>query len=210
MGSDELPGSGASGTHAESYGSHPEGSRDLLRERPLSIRQPRRAPGRSYPGTGLLSASIYCDGHSLCYDSKRDCLWLANEKTLIRYDLGTGTAVKVEVKKPQALGQFLFWGEEVYLPGADLILLMNLFKGSDGKLRNVVWDPNDSKFYWASLTFVENGKLVEFKQPPFSWSDALNYDPKLNLLVLNNSSARKVWLMKFDRKTANLEEIKDE
>lgn len=162
------------------------------------------------PWNGPAFGGIYCDGHSLCYDSKRDCLWLANDKTLMRYDLATGTAAKVDVQKPKALGQFIFWGEEVYLPGADLILLMNLFKRPDGKLMNIAWDPNDHKFYWADLQFVEHGKPVEFKQPPFSWSDALNYDPELKLLVLNNSSARKVWLMKFDRKAARLEEMKDE
>jgi len=162
------------------------------------------------PWNGPAFGNIYCDGHSLCYDSKRDCLWLTNDKTMMRYDLATGTATKVDVPKPKALGQFLFWSEEVYLPDADLILLMKLFQRPDGKLMNVAWDPQDSKFYWVDLAFVENGKPMEFKTPPFSWSDALSYDPALKLLVLNNSSARKVWLMKFDRKTAKLEVMKDE
>jgi hypothetical protein len=165
---------------------------------------------RKLPWNGPAFGGIYCDGHSLCYDSKRDCLWLTNDKIVMRYDLATGTATKVEAPKPKALGQFFFWSEEVYLPDADLILLMNLFKRADGRMANVVWDPNNAKFYWADLQFVENGKPAEFRTPPFSWSDALNYDPKLKLLVLNNSSARKVWLMKFDRKTAKLEEMKDE
>jgi len=117
---------------------------------------------------------------------------------------------EVEVKKPKILGQFIFWGEEVYLPEADLILLMNLFKRPDGKLRNVVWAPNANQFYWTDLQFVENGKPVEFKEPPFSWSEALSYDRELKLLVLNNSNARRVWTLKFDRKTAGLEEMKDE
>ena len=162
------------------------------------------------PWNGPAFGGIYCDGHSLCYDSKRDCLWLSNDKLVMRYDLATGKAEKVDVKKPATLGQFLFWSEEVYLPDADLILLMNLFKRPDGKLMNVAWDPNDRKFYWVDLAFVEDGKPAAFKAPPFSWSDALAYDPELKLLVLNNSSARKVWTMKFDRKTAKLEEMKDE
>ncbi|MBL8797878.1 MAG: hypothetical protein JNM56_28530 [Planctomycetia bacterium] len=161
------------------------------------------------PWNGPAFGGIWCDGHSLCYDSKRDCLWFASDKTVLRYNLGSHTATRVEVKKPQTLGQFYFWGEEVYLPEADLLLLMNLFKRPDGRLANVAWDPNDGKFYWAELAFVEAGKPVEFKNPPFSWSDSLTYDAKLKLLVLNNSSARKVWVAKFDRKTARLEEIKD-
>ncbi|MCE9565355.1 MAG: hypothetical protein K8U57_25255 [Planctomycetes bacterium] len=162
------------------------------------------------PWNGPAFGSIWCDGHALLYDSKRDCLWLTNEKDVFRYDLATGKAEKLEMKKPKVLGQFIFWGEQVYLPDADLVLMMRLFKRPDGRLMNVVWDPIDKQFYWADLKFVENNKPAEFKESPFSWSDALSYDPKLKLLVLNNSSARKVWLMKFDRKTAALEEMKDE
>ena len=65
-------------------------------------------------------------------------------------------------------------------------------------------------FVVGAITFAEEGKPVEFTTPPFSWSDSLNYDPTLKLLVLHNSSARKVWLMKFERKTAKLDEMKDD
>ncbi len=162
------------------------------------------------PWNGPPFGGIYCDGHALRYDSKRDCLWLANDKVIFRYDMASGKAEKVEFKKPKALGQFIFYSEEVYLPDADLILLMNLFAKPDGKLSNVVWDPTNAKFYWADLTFMENDKPVEFKGAPFSWSDALRYDPELKLILLNNSSAQKVWALKFDRKAANLQEIHDE
>jgi hypothetical protein len=117
----------------------------------------------------------------------------------------SGRTPALPVTKPKALGQFVFWSEEVYLPDADLILLMNLFSRPDGKLGNAVWDPNDSKFYWVDLRFVEADKPAEFKGNPFSWSDALAYDPELKLVLLNNSSAGKVWAMKFDRKTAKME-----
>jgi len=180
------------------------------------------------PWNGPAFGAIWCDGHALRYDSRRDCLWLANDKAIFRYDLPTSKVEKLAVKKPKALGQFIFWGEEVYLPDAggwppapgpkappsasgpsraDLILLMRLFKKPDGKLGNVAWDPAENKFYWVGLAFVENGKPVEFKDSPFSWSDALRYDPELKLVLLNNSSARKVWALKFDRKSARLAEI---
>lgn len=162
---------------------------------------------KKLPWNGPPFGGIYCDGHALRYDSKRDCLWLANDKIIFRYDMATGKAEKIDFKKPAALGQFIFWSEEVYLPDADLILLMNLFAKPNGKLSNVVWNPNDKKFYWADLKFTENEKPVEFKGPPFSWSDSLRYDPELKVIVLNNASARKVWLLKFDRKTANLQEM---
>jgi hypothetical protein len=159
------------------------------------------------PWDGPAFGGIYADGHDVIYDSKRDCLWLANDKAIFRYDMASGKAEKLEVKKPKALGQFIFWGEEVYLPDADLILLMNLFKKPDGKAGNVAWDPGQCKFYWVDLKFVENDKPAQLKDSPFSWSDALCYDPGLKLVLLNNSSAYKVWALKFDRKTAAMVEI---
>ena len=162
---------------------------------------------KKLPWNGPPFGGIWCDGHGLRYDSKRDCLWLANDKAIFRYDMASGKAEKLEVKKPKALGQFIFWGEEVYLPDADLILLMNLFKKPDGKAGNVAWDPGQCKFYWVDLKFVENDKPAQLKDSPFSWSDALCYDPGLKLVLLNNSSAYKVWALKFDRKTAAMVEI---
>jgi hypothetical protein len=161
------------------------------------------------PWDGPKPSGIWCDGHGLCYDSKRDCLWLANDKDIYRYDLATGKATKTTPAKPKALGEFLFWGEEVFLPEADVVLLMNLFKKPDGTLGNAAWDPNNGKFYWVDLTFMEDGKVVGFKSPPFSWSDAMHYDPLLKLVLLNNSSARKVWALKFDRQTAKIAEMKE-
>jgi hypothetical protein len=159
------------------------------------------------PWDGPRPGGIWCDGHGLCYDSKRDCLWLANDKDIYRYDLATGKAEKTTPVKPKALGQFLFWGEEKYLPDADLVLLMNLFPKPDGTLANVAWDPADGRFYWVALEFVEDGKAVRFQTPPFSWSDAMQYDSALNVVLLNNSSAFKVWVMRFDRRKAKLTAI---
>lgn len=162
------------------------------------------------PWNGPAFGGIYGDGHALRYDSKRDCLWLANDKVVFKYDMATGNVEDAKIHKPKALGQFFFWSEEVYLPDTDLLFLMNLFAKPDGKLANVAWSPADGKFYWVELPFVENGKPVEFKGPPFSWSDALRYDPELNLMILNNASARKVWFLKFDKASAKITELKDE
>lgn len=156
------------------------------------------------PWDGPAFGGLWCDGHALCYDSKRDCLWLANDKVIFRYDLAAGKAENANIAKPKALGQFFFWREVVYLPDADLLLAMNLFAGPGGKPCNVAWDPNDGTFYFAELPFFEKEKEAGFKGNPFSWSDALRYDPALKLCVLNNSSARKVWLLKFDRQSAKL------
>jgi len=170
------------------------------------------AAGRwgTLPWKGPAFGRIWCDGHALCYDAKRHCLWLANDKNIFRYDLATGAAQKLTVRKPKALEKWLLWSEQVYLPDADIILLMRLFERPGGTLSNVAWSPEENQFYWVALPFVEKGKPVAFKKPPFSWSDALVYDPALDLVLLNNSRARKVWALKFDRRTVKMEPMADE
>jgi hypothetical protein len=85
---------------------------------------------------------------------------------------------------------------------------MRLFQKPDGKLGNVAWDLEQRKYYWVDLDYVAGGEPVEFKESPFSWSDAVGYDPELNLVLLNNSSAQRVWAMRFDRKAAKMTEVK--
>jgi len=163
---------------------------------------------RQLPWSGPEFGRIWCDGHCLCYDSNRDCLWLANDTFIIRYDMRTGQATRLDVEKPPAVGKWILWSEQVYLPEADLILLMRLFPKPDGTLGNVAWDPAESKYYWVDLDYVAHGKPVEFEESPFSWSDAIRYDAELKLVLLNNSSAQRVWAMRFDRKAAKMVEVK--
>jgi len=160
------------------------------------------------PWTGPKPEGIWCDGDSLLYDSKRDCLYLTNRKELFRYDIATGKGEKLNVALPKVLGRFHFHGEEVYLPDADLVLLMNLFPRANARLANVAWDPKTMKFYWVDLKYADRGKEVTFTKNPFRWHTAQRYDPALKLVLLNNSSAAKVWIMRFDSKAAHLEEIK--
>ena len=160
------------------------------------------------PWKGPTIRRIWCDGTCVCYDSKRNCLWVADGSSIVRYDLATGTSAKVPVKKPKALGGWMLWCEQVYLPDADLILLMRAFKKPDGKIANIAWSPADGKYYWVELPYVSGGKPAKLGRG-FSWHDALRYDPELKLVLLNNSSARRVWVLKFDRKTAKMEEIKE-
>ncbi len=159
------------------------------------------------PWKGPNIRRIYCDGPCVCYDSRRDCLWLADDTAVVRYDFATGQAVKVPATRPKPLGKWMLWGEQVYLPDADLILLMRLFSKPDGAVANVAWSPADGKYYWVELAFVSGDKPVPFRKNPFSWHDAIRYDPKLKLVLINNSSAQRVWVMRFDRKTAKMTEM---
>mgnify|MGYP002622833447 FL=1 len=54
---------------------------------------------KKLPWDGPPFGRIWCDGHCLCYDSRRDCLWFANDKSIVRYDMSTGKAELLEVQK---------------------------------------------------------------------------------------------------------------
>jgi hypothetical protein len=166
------------------------------------------------PWDGPRPEGIWCDGDGLVYDSRRDCLWFGLKSDVYRYDLKTAKAERVGLDKPKSLGEYTFWGEQVYLPEADLILCMNVLKRPAGTMSNYAYDPAANRFLWVDLKYNDVGK--EGTPPPrgeggqpFSGSDALAYDPALRLVLLNNSSQRKVWAMRFDRGAAKIVEMTD-
>jgi hypothetical protein len=146
----------------------------------------------------------------MCYDSKRDCLWLAPGAELFRYDFATGAITKVETKPPKALGKFALWREQVHVPDADLILLMRLFPDANGQLRNVAYDPAANKWLFIELPFASDGKPHVFRKEgtPFSWNSALHYDAKFRVVLLHNPVT--VWALRLDRKAAKLTEVSEQ
>jgi hypothetical protein len=161
------------------------------------------------PPRGGFDGGAWCDGPAMIYDSKRDCLWMTYPTTMYKYSFATGTVEKVAVTKPKALGKSaLFQYEGEYVPEADMIMTMVLVNREGHGVGNYAYDPNDGKFYGMDLKFVEGGKEVKFKRNIFNHSDALAYDPKLKLLLINNSSRGKVWVAKLDAKKARLQELK--
>ena len=157
------------------------------------------------PRTGANFPRPWCDGSGMCYDAKRDCLWLAPGKTIFRYDIETGTVTRIETAVPEVLGKFALWREQVYLPEADLILLMRLFTAPDGRLKNIAYDPTADKWYWIDLPFAEGGKPRTFEKNPFSWTGALFHDAKRKVALLHNPIT--VWALRFDRETAKMTEV---
>lgn len=159
---------------------------------------------KKLPWEGPAFGKAWCDGHALVYDRTRDCLWAANER-IFRYDFKTAKAERLAVTPPASMGKWALWREQVHLPQADLVLLMRAFKNPAGKLQPVAWDPANSKYYWVDLKWMEGGK--EIATPALSWACAIAYDPEFNVALINDSRHRRVWALRFDRKSAGLTEI---
>ena len=170
----------------------------------------KNATWRKLPWDGPKPAGIWCDGDGLCYDAKRDALWLSVGPDIYRYSFATNKGEKVPVRVPAGLGKYVFYGETAYLPDDDLILLMRRVRRPDGQWANLVFDPAAAKFHWMNAKIVgPDGKEMAFKETPFGWDDALAYDPHLKLVVLNSSHLRNVFVLRFDRKRAGLEEVSE-
>jgi len=159
------------------------------------------------PQGGPKIRAPWCDGSGMCYDSRRDCLWLAPGNELFRYEFQSGAVSKVETRVPKVLGRFALWREQVFVPEAGLILLMRLFQAPDGHLKNVAYDPGANKWYFIDVPFVSGGKPHAFRKGrrPFSWNSAIHYAPKFKVVLLHHPVA--VWALRLDRKAAKMTEM---
>jgi len=151
------------------------------------------------PMNGPDIARPWCDGSGMAYDKTRDALWLAPGNTLYRYDLATGNLEEINTTPPAILGgKYALWREQVYLPEADLLLLMRRF-GPEGAKVNVAYDPTANKWYSIALPFDDD------KEHSFSWSSALMVDAASGLVLLHNPIS--FWALKLDRQSAALVEL---
>lgn len=157
---------------------------------------------KEQPWNGPKFGAAWCDGHAMCYDAKRDGLWIANE-AIFRYDCKTGAVEKLAVNPPKALGKFALWREQCVIPDADLILLMRRFKAPGGELKNVAFDIKQQQYFWVDQPFP--GK----NDQNFSWSEAMVYDPVWKAVLLHDTQhcPGSVWALRFDKATAKLEPI---
>ncbi|MCW8133470.1 MAG: hypothetical protein KIS92_24210 [Planctomycetota bacterium] len=153
---------------------------------------------KKLPWNGPAFGEAWCDGHGICYDSKRDCLWIANE-SIFRYDLKSGTAEKLAVTPPARMGKRALHREQAYLPGADLILMMLPFKDKDGKAAQLVFDPAAGKYFAVDLPGLDAARELH-------WSSALTCDAKLKIALIHDGFGQ-VLALPFDRATAKMTEV---
>jgi len=149
---------------------------------------------RKLPVTGKLPAP-QCDGSAICYDSKRDALWLTTflgyqkaSGNIWRYDMKTGAVEAMNPANTEAIGKAKGFNSEiresVYVPKADIVLYSNFVKG-----REVAYDPEKNR--WAVLNIAQ--KL----ERQGTVSDTLVYDPKREL-VWDLNAYKLLYVLRID------------
>jgi hypothetical protein len=148
-------------------------------------------------------ADVWCDGGSVCYDSKRDCLWWGTED-LNRYDLKTGNVERVNVRIPKWM-KFSLVRDPVYVPGADLILVAQNLKRPDGTRTHVAFDPAQCKYYAVELPY-EEGKTPNLDD--WKWNIAQHCDARLGAVLKYVYYNKDLfYALKLDRATLKMTEI---
>ena len=147
----------------------------------------------------------YSDRSGMCYDAKRDCVWISdgNASPMRKYDFKTGDIAEFTGLPTTALNAKMFNIREMaYVADQDLIFIADCGRGllRDGKLAKaeVVFDPESGKWSWAAIANPTMGH---------GWGTGLAYDPLYKVLL--NSDSGTVTVLKLDRRTAGLEEIKE-
>jgi hypothetical protein len=170
----------------------------------------KKLPLSGRPGTP------YCDASGMCYDSKRNCLWLGGRgNSISKYDMETGrlarfTGCPKVLKDKKGRGPTI--REMTYVADQDLVLFM-LVKSKNGRPANYCFDPKAGKWYWLELPYVtaKGEKKPSLEYNGYWWSSALNYDAEHEVALLSHRMRRlrggRIWLLKLDRETAKMEEI---
>ncbi len=136
-----------------------------------------------------------CDGSTMCYDSKRDAVWLASFKEyqkpsgqIWRCDLETGKVTEFTPANAETIGKAKGFNgeirESVYVPTLDLVLFNNFVDGGE-----VAYDPKTNR--WIALPIKKTDKRHG------GVSDTLTWDPKRQL-VWNLNSYKAIFVLKLE------------
>jgi Galactose oxidase, central domain len=147
------------------------------------------------------------DGSGLCYDSKRNVIWMGSlagyqvvSGKIWRYDMETGVAEELTPGNIESIGRnkraFRSIREIVYLPKLDLLLFNNFLGG-----KQVAYDPEKNS--WVLLEVARNPKDGKVLRALGGVSIGLMYDARRDL-VWAQSSSRNMMVIKIDAKTVKV------
>ena len=147
-------------------------------------------------------AGMRVDSHSMACDTKRNRLVFfylyGKSPEVSAYDLKTGAITKLNAASPTPIRGLC--REAMYVPNADLVFLGKPVKLSDGVTYWLCWDcSNDA---WVALKLAGPA-------PRIGVSTGIMYDAKRKL-VWTADAALRISVVRLDRKTVTIKELKDE
>lgn len=142
------------------------------------------------------------DGSAMCYDAKRDVLWIATfadwqkpSGNIWRLDVKTGEFKTMNPANTETIGKAKGMNgsirESVHVPTVDLVLYNNFVNN-----KNVAYDP--SKNCWVVLANV-----ASFERHQGGVNDTLNWDPRREL-VWDLNIQKDIYVLKLDPKALKI------
>jgi len=137
---------------------------------------------RRLPVTGARLGGAYGDRTGICYDSKRDCLWLSGDGSpMYRYDFEGGNLTRLPCPRPQNV----FVRETAYVPDLDMVMSISRGKAMAGGVGNLAYDICAGKWVLAGLTHADGKTHVSERRHV---SDGLLYDPLYRVLLIHRNN----------------------
>jgi hypothetical protein len=161
-------------------------------------------PGKAwkkFPVTGKPPAPV-CDGSALCYDSKRDCLWMASKDgygsrniRIWRCNVKSGAIEPMTPANGETIGRSIQGSvrESVYVPTLDAVFFNNIINGKE-----LAYDPEKNRWMLLGTTA---GKEIELG----TVGDTLNYDVRRDV-VWNLGHFKKISVIRLDPKSLVISE----
>jgi len=167
------------------------------RGRYLGVLDVNRRKWVPLPVKGKLPRVVHGDENALCYDPKRNVLWMYAAAgyrkptgRVWRYDLAAGTVEEVAAANRETFGRRVRLRETAYVPALDMVV-HNGFVGD----RQVAWQPARGR--WVLLGTRRDPKHARALKQLGGPSIGLMVDPKRHCLWAMGSG-RKVFVMKLD------------
>jgi hypothetical protein len=151
------------------------------------------------PIDGGKIGDAFGDTSGICYDSKRDSLWLAHRlKPMMQYEMASGklTIHNALTVKP------VFMRETVYIPEMDMLINMIRVQSSDDKIGNYAYDIANDKWIGLELPFGDGNSYLPKSYFSTSGSRSIHYDPVMKIAIFLYE-ADAIWFLKIDKSKLN-------
>jgi hypothetical protein len=155
------------------------------------------------PLKGSPLGAAYGDTGGICYDPKRDCLWLGHGGPMIRYDMKSGEAA---TDAPSGKPVGVYMRGAAYIPELDMVLSAGRQTGAGGEVGNLAYDIENKQWVGIVLPCGDGQPRVNDKD----YSDinlSVAYDPGLKLAVFH-SNQMEILAARMDRAALKTFEVR--
>ncbi|MCX7805388.1 MAG: kelch repeat-containing protein, partial [Planctomycetota bacterium] len=161
------------------------------------------AKGRQWKPLPIKGGKLYspnADSAGMCYDSKRNCIWMGGlSEWMYCYELATG---KLTYKETGQKIPGVFPREMVYVPELDMLLCITRISGPGGVAGNAAFDPEKGR--WVGLVLPCSDGKPHFIGGNACHSSVLQYDPAYKLAISTGGPWEPIAVCRFDKETLKI------